>query len=120
MKRTCSPIKPNTQKLTVFQPKQTPMQRKVTLGLLAMAIQSNKMQNAMDDLNIQFNCELPYSPINMAIDLLRIPDEWSETVKGKKEEFCSEWIYAALLEFQGTPEAFLEFLEAKNTVWIAD
>jgi hypothetical protein len=106
-------------KLSKKPPKFTAIQKRVVIGLLAMYRRKLQIEDALSDLKVEIiGLEPVYAEIEMILDIMRIPYEWTERKAGKEEACCADWVIEKIIDHQGTPEEIYTEILAENDVWI--
>jgi len=109
-------------KLSNRPPEFTPITTRVIIGLIDLYLREIRLTDALSKLGIDLNVDAPndYDGLDMIRDLMRIPYEWTERRKGRREQYVSDWILDALGDHTGTGEQFFQYLMKENTVWMPD
>lgn len=106
-------------KLSKQPPTFTHIQKRVVLGLLAMYRQKIQLEAALSDFHIEIGAHYPqYDEIQMILDILRIPYNWTARKHGKPVSYCSDWIVEKIIDHPGTPEQIYNEILAENEVWM--
>lgn len=107
-------------KLSKKPPEFNPITTRVIIGLIDLYLREIRLSDALSKLGIELNIDDPndYDCLDMIRDIMRIPYEWTERCKGRREQYVSDWMLDALSDHTGTGEQFFQYLMKENTAWM--